>query len=66
MDGKWLAPAEYRRLREREERAARRRRDSEEHDPEMDSALIAWMAAGASMPWEEFRREWIQSRNPKP
>lgn len=66
MADRWLAPADYRRLREREDLAARRRRDSEAHDPEMDTALIAWMAAGASMPWEEFRREWIQSRNQQP
>lgn len=62
MEGEWLSPSDYRRRREREDLAARRRIDREKADPDAEQALIAWMAAGATIPWEQFRREWIKSR----
>jgi len=59
---KRLTAAEYWRRREREALAARRQSQEKNSDPLVEQALIAWMAAGATVPWEQFKREWIQQR----
>lgn len=56
-----LTANEYWRRRERDELAARRSFDRGSRDQMIDQALIAWMAGGASVPWEQFRREWIRT-----
>lgn len=62
MSEQWLTPAEYRRRREMAALADRRRRDEETRDPLVEQALIAWMAGGRAVPWEQFRREWIKAK----
>lgn len=59
---RWLSPQEYRRQREREELAARRRGYEQRRDPLIEQAVIAWVNVGRSIPWKRFLREWLQGR----
>lgn len=62
MERDYLTPAEYRRRRDRAALAERRRRDEARRDPAVEQALIAWIAGGRVMPWEQYLREWLQTR----
>jgi hypothetical protein len=59
---------EQRRLRERADLAARKKRDAEKTDPELETCVIAYHAhrvEGGQMRFEDFRREWYLNMGAK-
>lgn len=61
-DTTWL---EQRRLREREDLAARKRRDEAKRDRDLEQCVIAYHAHridGGQMAFADFRREWYTTR----
>ena len=59
---------EQRRLRERADLAARKQRDAEKTDPELETCVIAYHAHrvdGGQMRFEDFRREWYRTKGAK-
>lgn len=56
---------ESRLARERADLAARKRKQEEKHDPEIEACVIAYGAYrvnGGQQRWEDFRREWYMTR----
>lgn len=56
---------EARLARERADLAARKRKQDEKHDPEIEACVIAYGAYrvnGGQQRWEDFRREWYMTR----
>lgn len=54
--------------RERADLAARKRKQEENSDPELESCVIAYHAHrvdGGQMRWEDFRRDWYLNRGAK-
>lgn len=65
-----MAPTwhESRLARERADLAARKRKQEENTDPELESCVIAYHAHrvdGGQMRFEDFRREWYMTRGAK-
>ena len=65
-----MAPTwhEARLARERADLAARKRKQEENTDPELESCVIAYHAHrvdGGQMRWEDFRRDWYLNRGSK-
>ena len=65
-----MAPTwhEARLARERADLAARKRKQDENRDPELESCVIAYHAHrvdGGQMRWEDFRRDWYLNRGSK-
>lgn len=65
-----MAPTwhESRLARERADLAARKRKQEENTDPELESCVIAYHAHrvdGGQMRWEDFRRDWYLNRGAK-
>lgn len=65
-----MAPTwhEARLARERADLAARKRKQEENTDPEVESCVIAYHAHrvdGGQMRWEDFRRDWYLNRGAK-
>lgn len=65
-----MAPTwhEARLARERADLAARKRKQEENTDPELESCVIAYHAHrvdGGQMRWEDFRRDWYLNRGAK-
>ena len=59
---------EARLARERADLAARKRKQEENTDPELESCVIAYHAHrvdGGQMRWEDFRRDWYLNRGAK-
>jgi len=62
MKTTWL---EQRRQRERDDLAARKRRDEAKRDRELEQCVIAYATHrtdGGQMKFEEFRREWYLAK----
>lgn len=62
-----MAPTwhEARLARERADLAARKRKQDEKRDPELESCVIAYASHrgdGGQMRWEDFRRDWYLNR----
>lgn len=60
-----LPYSEFLEQQRRADLAERRAREAATRDPEIDQAFIAFSshrAAGGTMSWERFRREWLQAK----
>ena len=65
MPSKWVEAC---RARERAEMAARKRKQEETRDREVEACVIAYHSHrvdGGQMKWEAFRREWYMTRAEK-
>lgn len=62
MTGEWKSAAL---ARERAEIAARKKKQEQNQDPELEACVIAYGAfriSGGQQRWEDFRREWYMTR----
>lgn len=65
-----MAPTwhEARLARERDDLAARKKKQDENRDQELEACVVAYGAHrvnGGQQRWEEFRREWYMTRGAK-